>query len=143
MKIDFDEIFRILDAKANSIFVDSDRITELTNKVKKMVSENQILMEIWDDLKTFFDLFKDYFSGEYTDVEKNTIITIIIGFIYLISPIDLIPDFFPGGLLDDLAVFLYIFKTLEGEINQYRAWKTEKDKYEEIFEITDSDIVDK
>lgn len=139
MKIDFENLFRFLDAKANSLYFDNEKLEELINTAKKKINENEVLMEIWDDLKTGFDMLKDWISGEYTDIPKKTITTLIIGILYLVSPIDIIPDFLPGGFLDDLAVLIYIFKTLESEISIYREWKKLRDEAEELFNEIDED----
>lgn len=40
---------------------------------------------------------------------------------YLVSPLDLIPDFLPGGLLDDVGVILAVVATLASRI--FRFWE--------------------
>ena len=50
---------------------------------------------------------------------------VIVGIIYLISPIDLIPPIlFPFGFLDDLILWIYILWTLKDELDSY--WMGEK-----------------
>ncbi len=41
------------------------------------------------------------------------------GVLYLVIPLDCIPDFLPGGLLDDLAVILAIVLILSGVVDVY------------------------
>ena len=43
MKIDIEEIIRSLDAKANTIYYDDERITELISKVREKIENNEIL----------------------------------------------------------------------------------------------------
>ena len=52
------------------------------------------------------------------------IIIVIIAALYIISPIDLIPDFIPLiGFMDDIAVLTTIISALQGELVKYRNWK--------------------
>lgn len=52
-----------------------------------------------------YQLVESYVKREYTDIPLTSIISILAALIYVISPIDLIPDFIPGiGYFDDAAV---------------------------------------
>ena len=43
---------------------------------------------------------------------------------YFLSPVDAIPDFIPVfGMLDDIAVLAWLMKTLDDELNAFRAWR--------------------
>ena len=55
-----------------------------------------------------------------------------VGLIYLVTPIDLIPDFAIGGFIDDAAVIAYILKKIQTELEIYKEWKDGK-----IFETED------
>ncbi len=58
---------------------------------------------------------------EYTEVPLGTILGIVSALIYILSPIDLIPDRIPGaGHLDDAAVLLICLKAgAEDDIKEY------------------------
>lgn len=58
-----------------------------------------------DDIISMYQLVESYVKREYTDIPLTSIISILAALIYVISPIDLIPDFIPGiGYFDDAAV---------------------------------------
>jgi uncharacterized membrane protein YkvA (DUF1232 family) len=43
---------------------------------------------------------------------------------YFLSPLDAIPDWIPGiGMLDDIAVLAWVMKSLEAELDAFRAWR--------------------
>lgn len=80
--------------------------------------------EIKTDLKTVFSLVGDYLHGNYKKVSKTSLLLIIGSLLYLLNPMDLVPDFLLGvGFLDDLAVFTYMIKKIRQELDKYRNWK--------------------
>ncbi|MDR9458483.1 MAG: DUF1232 domain-containing protein, partial [Salegentibacter sp.] len=49
--------------------------------------------------------------------------------LYVLSPIDLIPDFLPFvGYLDDAAVFAALLKYVRLDLQKYRDWKYDEDR---------------
>lgn len=69
-------------------------------------------------------LLKSYATGEYRNIEIQNLLKIIAGFIYFISPIDLLPDFLPYvGLTDDVALLMFIIKSVSDEIEKFEQWK--------------------
>lgn len=80
--------------------------------------------EIKTDLRTVFSLVGDYLHGNYKKVSKTSLLLIIGSLLYLLNPMDLVPDFLIGiGFLDDLAVFTYMIKKIRQELDKYRTWK--------------------
>jgi uncharacterized membrane protein YkvA (DUF1232 family) len=69
-------------------------------------------------------LIKAYATGEYRQIELPSLLKIIAGFIYFISPIDLIPDFLPYiGLSDDVALLMFIISSIDSELLKFEQWK--------------------
>lgn len=140
MRIDFDNILKKLEGKANAIYINDEKLKDLLLKVKKKVEENKQLKEIWEDIKLLMDLIKDYSRGDYTDVSKNTIIIVTVGLLYLVNPFDIIPDFLVGGFLDDLAVIAFIIKKTSEELKKYKKWR-EMEPDEDKQDILDTNII--
>jgi len=47
--------------------------------------------------------------------------------VYFISPIDIIPDFLPLiGLSDDVALLVFIFKSIDEELLKFNQWQNKK-----------------
>jgi len=75
------------------------------------------------DLKLLFSIVKDYISGEYREVPYFTIGAIVAALLYVLSPIDLIPDFIPVvGYLDDAAVVAVCLRMVEEDLRNYERW---------------------
>ena len=134
MKLDFQEIIRSLNAKAHTIYYDNARLNNLIKESKRKLEGNKAFSELIDDVKFSIDIIKQYMKGEYTGLSKGSIIMIIIGFLYLINPLDLIPDFIIGGFIDDAAVFAYIIKMIHNEIEAFKQWRSR--------DIIDEDDID-
>lgn len=82
------------------------------------------LAQYKDDIVLFFSLLKDYFGGRYDDISKANIAIIIGTLMYILTPIDLIPDFIPfAGLTDDAAMVALCLQTLHNELEKYKLWK--------------------
>lgn len=123
MKINFKEIWINLEKKANDLYKDNHKLRELLESVKEIIMENKELSKIIEEVKLMMSLLKDWIKGDYKELEKSSAIMIIVAFLYLINPLDLIPDFLFGGFIDDIAVIAYVFKKLHDELDRYKEWK--------------------
>ncbi|AKB55995.1 MULTISPECIES: YkvA family protein [Methanosarcina] len=78
---------------------------------------------IWYYLGLLFSMLLDSFKGRYP-LPKKTALLLIFAFLYLISPVDIIPDVFPLiGLVDDVAVLVFSLNFIRSDLENYRAWK--------------------
>jgi len=93
-------------------------------KLLKKIGTLPVISKIVDDVTTTIELVGDSTAGRY-QVPKNIIISALGGILYIVSPIDLIPDFIPVvGWFDDVSVFMLILELgLATELNKYRKWK--------------------
>ncbi|GAA3119986.1 hypothetical protein GCM10020001_045260 [Nonomuraea salmonea] len=58
--------------------------------------------------------------GQYAGMGKGKLALMGLGVVYLISPIDVIPDFLMLiGVADDFGVFLWLMASLLGESGRY------------------------
>lgn len=124
MKINIEEIIRKLESKANTIYFDTDKLKKLLITAREKAEGNKQLMEIWEDLKLIIDLIRDWMRGDYKELSKGSAIMIIIALLYLVNPLDLIPDFIVGGFVDDLAVIAYTIKKISDELKTYKQWRS-------------------
>jgi uncharacterized membrane protein YkvA (DUF1232 family) len=78
------------------------------------------------DLRLLINLFKDWYNGVYREIPWYSIAAIILGFLYLISPVDLVPDMVPVlGQVDDVVIIRWILTHIaKQDLNKYRQFKT-------------------
>ncbi len=84
---------------------------------------------VLQDIPLLIRLVRSWLTGSYRKVSKKSILTIVAGLLYFISPFDLVPDFLGAiGFIDDLAIFGYILSRLQLEISGFRTWESEQSK---------------
>jgi uncharacterized membrane protein YkvA (DUF1232 family) len=97
-------------------------ISDAVTKIE--INKNGPLAVLWEKIYLLVSLVKDWFKGEYLNISKKSLILIITGLIYFVSPIDIIPDFIAGlGLFDDAAILGFIINQLNKELQAYKSWK--------------------
>lgn len=83
-----------------------------------------LLARLFQNLRLLVRLIKDYWKGNYRDVSIKSIIIFVVALAYIISPIDLIPDYIIGlGQIDDAAILGVSLYFLEKELGIYKEWK--------------------
>lgn len=84
------------------------------NSLGKYVELGEIMMGMLKDMK----------KGSYTNVPWFTIATIVLALLYVLNPMDIIPDFIPGiGYIDDLAILTTGVGWIESDLHRYLDWK--------------------
>lgn len=104
-------------------------VLEKEGKAKTIVEKAGFLSQYWEDIKTSFALIRDWFNGSYDKVPARMIASLTGALIYLISPLDLIPDWVPmAGFVDDAAILAFVFQLSKVDLNAYRKWKRRQDE---------------
>ena len=107
----------ILDADLEYIINEED-------KLKEKLKDSSHLERFTKDLMLFMSLIKDYYQGNYRDIPYKTISAGIVGLLYTLNPIDIIPDFIPFiGHIDDALVLTFCLKLIEKDLQKYQTWK--------------------
>ena len=91
---------------------------------RKLFSCVEKLSEYKDDVVLVFSMLKDYVSGRYTKVPWRTISVLVGSLVYVLTPLDLIPDFIPAiGWSDDCLAFAAALAFAKMDLDEYKAWK--------------------
>lgn len=78
--------------------------------------------------KVMFGMLKDYRKGLYTDIPWFSIAAIAFVLLYVLNPLDIVPDFLPGiGYVDDFALLTITLRFIETDLHKYLDWKLEED----------------
>ncbi len=85
------------------------------------------LRRIWDDLQTALRLARAWSRRDYRGVTRGSIVLLVAGLLYLVSPIDAIIDAIPVlGFLDDALVLGWVFRQVRWELDAFREWETRR-----------------
>lgn len=107
--------------------VDEDSVESLLarqRKVEEKVQSSGRLNRFSTDIRLMFSLLRDFWNGRYRRVPWKTIAAIAGALLYVLNPLDLIPDVILGfGLLDDASVVALCLKLVESDLHRYAAWK--------------------
>lgn len=77
------------------------------------------------DGKTLISMIKDYWNKKYREVPWWTIGASATALLYVLNPMDLVPDFIPFvGLLDDATVLSVCIYLIDRDLARYREWKS-------------------
>lgn len=78
--------------------------------------------------KLMFGMLQDYRKGIYSSVPWFTIASIAFALLYVLNPLDLMPDFIPGlGYVDDFAILTVTLRFIETDLHKYLDWKLEEE----------------
>lgn len=103
--------------------VGDDEVSEVVQNTKKIQGKAKKgpLAEFFDDILVLLSMVRDYASGSYREIPFGTIAAVVGALIYVLSPVDLIPDFIPGiGYVDDAAVIAACLKLVKGDVEKYK-----------------------
>ena len=116
-------------AKAKEYVRDPAKLEELASSARSKAgnSPSSRIRELGDQIKLLGRLIRAYARGEYRDIPLGSIVMVVAGVLYFVTPIDLIPDAMPGaGLLDDATILAFVLARLDHELVRFRAWETSR-----------------
>ena len=119
---------------------DEEKVLKNENKILGIM-KNQTLSKYLNDVTLYFQMLKDFFSGEYKNIPIGSIAAIVGTLLYVLSPIDLIPDFLPGGFLDDVGILIACLNFTKFDVEEYKKSKDENQQNQ--LETEKNDIVEK
>lgn len=99
---------------------DAHKVMDNADKIQRIVC-NETLSKFMTDVRLYFRMLSDVFSRRYTRVPKGTVAAIVGTLLYVLSPVDLIPDVLPVvGYLDDAAVLALCLKFAKHDVEEYK-----------------------
>ena len=102
---------------------DLNRVMEDFETAKKKATR---LGKHLESFQLMWSLLQDYRAGNYTAIPWKFIAAMGFAMVYLISPLDVIPDFLILGFVDDAAVFGLVISAFQSELEDYKEWKKQQ-----------------
>ena len=125
--------------KDDILDADLEYIINEEDKLKEKLQDSSHLERFTKDLMLFVSLIKDYYKGNYRDIPYKTISAGVVGLLYTLNPIDIIPDFIPFiGHIDDALVLAFCLKLIEKDLQKYQTWKKNQSTAKATTKLTTS-----
>lgn len=106
---------------------DIRRVSEKADEIEEKFKSAGPLKRFMEDLRLLIAIVKDYWSGEYREIPYMSIAAIVFALLYVLSPMDIIPDVIPVvGYLDDAAVVAICLRLVEEDLYEYKEWKEKR-----------------
>ena len=99
-------------------------VTEKADEIEDKFKSDRLLGRYIEDGRLLISMVKDYWNGNYKNVPWFTIAAAVFSLLYVLNPLDIIPDFIPLiGWIDDIAVITIAVKMIEKDLQTYKSWK--------------------
>lgn len=102
----------------------------LAQGLAKAYSKRTVLVKIFEDFLLLFRLVRSWVMGDYPEVPRKTILWAVLAILYFLSPLDAIPDIFPGGYIDDIAMISFILGRIKPDLDLFSEWERKRKKAE-------------
>ena len=105
---------------------DVEKVLNKSEEIRRQFESEGPLGKFVDDFKLLIATVKDYWHGKYRRIPYWTIAAIVVALLYVLNPLDLIPDFILGfGQVDDAAVVAACLLLVRKDLHKYKKWKVE------------------
>lgn len=118
-------VFRRGLARAEKLARDPRELLSLLSAAERRLDRVDVgpLTPVKRDLQALLRMLRAYGEGRYRQVSGKNLALAGLGLLYLVSPLDVLPDFLLGGFFDDAAVIGFIVKKIRTELVAFEAWE--------------------
>jgi uncharacterized membrane protein YkvA (DUF1232 family) len=107
--------------------------------VRRYDSLKELTIDVKNKIDTITRMIGAFVKGDYTDISKWNIALSLAAILYLILPLDIVPDFLFMGLLDDIAIIGWLYKRLSSEIQEFLEWEDAQKIQVKVVPIVEED----
>lgn len=128
MSLSQNPIFKKFTGKAGALLSKPMKLglllTTAYGKLVDVDSKETGFQQLKNFMQTFIRLARAYVNGDYRDVSKKSLVLGVAVLLYLVTPLDIIPDFIPAlGLLDDISLMAWFVDAFSKELNKFKEWE--------------------
>ena len=114
-----------------------DKVIKNESKITKLFT-NEALKKYANYVPLLFSMVKDYAAKRYKVVPVKSIVAIVSTLLYVLLPVDIIPDIIPVlGFADDASVVAWCLKFVADDLDAYKIWKESQNNPKEVYSVDD------
>ena len=99
-------------------------IWQVSQKLQNINRSNKQINELMEHVQLFLRMIKKSLAGEYNAFSHKTLLSLVFGLLYFVTPMDVVPDFIPlFGFSDDLSIVYFIIKNFKSDIEAFKVWE--------------------
>lgn len=107
---------------------DIDKVVAKSEEIKKKFRLGGPLQRFIADGQLLIAMVRDYWARRYRKVPVGVIGAAAFTLLYVLNPLDLLPDVIPlVGQIDDAAVVAGCLMLIEHDLRSYQAWRLESE----------------
>lgn len=106
-------------SKSNSMLSNPQKLKSMMSKLPSYLRKSG-LQTVKDQLTLVGNYLSDVIHGRYKDYSVTSLTLAVAAVLYVVSPLDIIPDFIPAGLIDDVAIISWAYTKLSDELKKYK-----------------------
>lgn len=119
---------------------DVERVVEEADAIEDRFRDNGPLRRLLEDGRLLMGLVRDVRQGRYRDLPVWTLSAAVFALLYVLNPLDVIPDAIPVlGVLDDAAVVSACLALLEQDLYDYREWRRSEERPSDSSRLVEPD----
>ena len=115
---------------------DIRKVTENAEDIARKFDRSKSLSALLESGKLILSMVGVYFRGRYREIPYWAISAGALALLYVLNPLDVIPDLIPGfGYLDDATIVAFCLKLINTELEKYKAWKAKDDAVGRVIDV--------
>lgn len=119
-----EDMFNKHNSEAEEMLEDEDKMERFLQRLEKKLKTIPMAGSSLAYVPMMISMVRMFIMKEYTDTPVTSIVSIVTTLIYVLSPIDLVPDAIPGiGYVDDAFVVSACLALVRTDLEDYRSWR--------------------
>ena len=103
------------------------RLRQLVMQASRYTNRKE-LKKLGEEFSLLWHYVSDVATRRYTHYNTKALLITVAALIYLITPLDFLPDVLIGGLIDDLSVLIHVIQSVKKELENYKLHIVNADK---------------
>lgn len=110
----------------NAKNIKKEDLNKLSRKQKRLqkILNLKVFVDQKQKFKLLLEILKQYKKGNYNKIPWRSVASITFTLLYVINPLDIIPDILPiVGYVDDISVFMALMRLIEEDLKDFKSWE--------------------